>query len=88
MASMLGRDATGFTEDPDNEVEAKEWGIFGEKRSKWSEQRAIIVNKPSEPVVCRVGELVFVPIEVQNSTKWPWKRGCVLSTSPKQSIAL
>lgn len=23
-----------------------------------------------------VGKYVFAEIEVQNSTKWPWKRGC------------
>ena len=29
-----------------------EWATaFGEKRSKWSEYRAMIVNKPKEPVV-------------------------------------
>lgn len=41
-------------------------GCFGEKRSKWSEQRAIIVKKPEGPVSVRVGEVVFVPVEILN----------------------
>ena len=70
-------------------AEEGEWaGAFCEKRSKWSEQRAIIVKKPTEPVLVKIGEVVFVPIEVLNSTKWPWKQGCILTTSPKQSAAL
>jgi len=84
MAAMLGRNG-GFDE---TEAQENEWAFHGEKRSKWSEQRALVLNKPSAPVVCRVGELTFVTVEIQNGTKWPWKQGCVLSVSPKQTAAL
>ena len=48
-------------------------------RSKWSAQRAIVVSKPNGPIECQAnGETIFVPIEVMNQTKWPWKRGCLL----------
>lgn len=48
----------------------------------------MIVSKPKEPVLVQVGKVSFVPIEVLNQTKWPWKKGCILTTSPKQSAAL
>jgi len=55
----------------------EEWGgIFTEKRSKWSEQRAVIVKKPETPIVAEIGQFVFIPVEVLNQTKWPWKQGC------------
>ena len=41
-------------------------GAFGEKRSKWKEQRAIVVNKPQLPVPVNIGQVAFVPIEVLN----------------------
>ena len=67
----------------------EEWGgIFTENRSKWSEQRAVIVSKPTSPVVAEIGKIVLVPIEVLNQTKWPWKQGCSLLPSPKQNAAL
>ena len=53
----------GATANPDDEFNT---GAFGEKRSKWKEQRAIIVNKPQAPVAASIGQVVFVPIEVLN----------------------
>lgn len=53
----------------------KEWGFCGE-RSKWAEKRAIIVRKPQEVLVGEPGKIIFVEVEVQNQTKWPWKYGC------------
>ena len=53
--------------NPTNEEEQQfDTGAFGEKRSKWKEQRAIIVNKPQEPVEARIGQVAFVPIDVLN----------------------
>lgn len=71
------------TEDPEMS------GAYCEKqRSKWSEQRAIIVSKPMEPVVAEIGQVVFASLEILNNTKWPWKHGCIFTTSPKQNAAL
>jgi hypothetical protein len=36
------------------------------------------LKKPNEPVVGEPGKVVFIEIEFQNGTKWPWKRGCFL----------
>ena len=52
-----------------------EWGEFGQIRSKWSQNRAIIVSKP-EVVEIETGQIAFITVEVLNQTKWPWKRGC------------
>jgi hypothetical protein len=24
------------------------------------------------------GSVIYVPVEIQNQTKWPWKRGCFI----------
>jgi hypothetical protein len=53
----------------------REWGFCGE-RSKWAEKRAVIVRKPEEVLVGEPGKIIFVEVEVQNATKWPWKYGC------------
>lgn len=77
------------TPQEDIDGQNNDWaGVFGEKRSKWSEQRAIIISKPKEPVVGSIGEVILVHLEILNSTKWPWKQNCCLMTSPKQSAAL
>lgn len=76
------------TEGNTNDDDQFDTGAFGEKRSKWKEQRAIVVRKPQEPVTVNIGKVAFVPIEVLNQTKWPWKQGCYLTTSPKQNAAL
>ena len=73
---------------PAHDEDQFDTGAFGEKRSKWKEQRAIIVTKPQQPVEVRIGQVAFVPIEVLNQTKWPWKHGCYVATSPKQNAAL
>jgi hypothetical protein len=84
---MTGGNPCGAEEAPQNE-EAEWTAPFGEKRSKWSEYRAMIVKKPDAPVPARIGQVVFLPIEILNQTKWPWKPGCILTTSPKQSAVL
>jgi hypothetical protein len=86
---IMGTAKQGSKEETKDATFDEEWGgIFTEKRSKWSEQRAVIVKKPTEPIVAEIGKIVFVPIEVLNQTKWPWKQGCSLLPSPKQSAAL
>lgn len=49
---------------------------FGGERSSWGEKRAVMLKKPEEPIVGEPGQVVFAEVEVQNQTKWPWKRGC------------
>jgi hypothetical protein len=72
MVNMVTRGFIGGGFDPQtegipaNDEEQFDTGAFGEKRSKWKEQRAIIVKKPQEPVEVRIGQVVFVPIEVLN----------------------
>lgn len=51
---------------------------FCEGRQKWGEKRAIIMRKPDQVIVGEAGQVVFAEIEVQNQTKWPWKRGCYI----------
>lgn len=80
--------AAGNDETEGAAAQEDEGHFPGEKRSKWSEYRAIIVKKPDSPILAQVGEVVLVALEVQNQTKWPWKQGCVLMASPKQSAAL
>lgn len=94
MVDMVTRGVMGNAR-PEQKEEDKdasyneEWGgIFTDKRSKWSEQRAVILKKPTEPVIAPIGQITFVPLEVLNQTKWPWKQGCSLVTSPKQNAAL
>lgn len=82
MVNLVTRGIMGARE-PQSEGDAKDQdqfdtGVFGEKRSKWKEQRAIVVNKPQEPVPVQIGQVAFVPVEVLNQTKWPWKKGCYI----------
>jgi hypothetical protein len=65
MANMFGRGFGTSQETEEHEGENEDWG-FGGKRSKWSEQRAVVIGKPKEPVVGHIGEMIFVPIEIQN----------------------
>lgn len=59
---MFGRNFSPAQETEELEGE-NDWG-FGEKRSKWSTQRAVFIGKPKEPVVGHIGEMIFVPIEI------------------------
>lgn len=59
--------------EEETDENAEEAALCGEKRSKWSQYRAMIISKPKEPVVAQIGEVVLVHIEVLNQTKWPWK---------------
>jgi len=43
---------------------------------KWGQKRAVILKYPTEVLVGEPGKIVFAEVEVQNQTKWPWKRGC------------
>lgn len=56
----------------------EDWGCFGKQRSKWSQNRAIFVAKPESIVEGEPGQVILVPVEVKNETKWPWKRGCFI----------
>jgi hypothetical protein len=51
-------------------------GNWGANRAKWSEIRATWMNPITEVIEVETGSTVDIPIEVQNETKWPWKRGC------------
>ena len=51
---------------------------FCQERQKWGEKRAIIVRKPEQVLTGEPGQVIFAEIEVQNQTKWPWKRGCFI----------
>jgi hypothetical protein len=54
---MMGRAQTEG--DQDIKEEDVDWhGILGEKRSKWSEYRAVIISKPKEAVIANIGEIV------------------------------
>jgi hypothetical protein len=67
MVNMVTRQFTGGQVDPQTEGDDQfNTGAFGEKRSKWKEQRAIVVNKPQLPVPVNIGQVAFVPIEVLN----------------------
>ena len=50
----------------------------GCSRSKWSQIRAVVLNKPSDVLEAEPGSVIYVPVEIQNQTKWPWKRGCFI----------
>ena len=49
------------------------------EKMKWGEKRAIILSKPENVIEGECGQIIFADIEVQNQTKWPWKRGCFLA---------
>ena len=52
MVDGVNRGLMGTKCPQQKEDKDEEWnGVFGEKRSKWSEQRAVIVSKPSEPII-------------------------------------
>jgi hypothetical protein len=51
---------------------------FGQQRSKWSQIRAVILSQPKEILEAEPGSIIYVPVEIQNQTKWPWKRGCFI----------
>lgn len=42
-----------------------------------------MIKKPEEVLIGEPGKIVFAEIVVQNSTKWPWKRGCYLGVANK-----
>jgi hypothetical protein len=47
------------------------------KDSKWNEKRAVV--KITEDVLeGEPGQVIIANVEVENQTKWPWKRGCYL----------
>jgi hypothetical protein len=52
MGTAINKDAA---HSKDSAVVEEEWGGFAEKRSKWSEQRAVVTRKPEGPVVAEVG---------------------------------
>jgi len=58
MVEMVTR-GTARPEQKEEDKDAsynEEWGgIFTDKRSKWSEQRAVILKKPTEPVIAQIG---------------------------------
>lgn len=60
------------------------WG-FGKERSKWSQARAIFISKPTEELEGEPGSVIYAPIEVQNQTKWPWKRNCFIGLLDRQA---
>lgn len=63
----------------DDEEEKKESGSWRNcgNRKGWSEKRAIFTKLPENNTVeGDPGQYVIVEVEVQNGTKWPWKRGC------------
>lgn len=43
----------------------------------------MIVKAPEEVILGEPGQVVFAEVEVQNQTKWPWKRGCFLAMHNK-----
>ena len=48
-------------------------------RKGWSEKRAMFTKVPENNTVeGDPGQFIIVEVEVQNGTKWPWKRGCFL----------
>jgi hypothetical protein len=73
MIDIVTRGMMGTAKPANPEDHEDERNDFCEKRSKWSEQRAVVVSKPNEPIVAQIGQVVFVPIEILNQTKWPWK---------------
>jgi len=61
-----------------------EWNSqWCQNRQKWGERRAVILKKPEDIILGEPGQVVFAEIEVQNNTKWPWKRGCYLGMNVK-----
>ena len=66
------------------EDEQECWG-FGKERSKWSQARAIFISKPTEELEGELGSVIYAPIEVQNQTKWPWKKGCFIGLLDRQA---
>lgn len=51
------------------------WG-FCKGRKQWREKRAMIVSLP-DIIEADPGQYVIAEIEIQNQTKWPWKRDCI-----------
>ena len=49
---------------------------FAKHRKNWGEKRAVIIRKPEGVLMGEPGQVVLAEVEVQNQTKWPWKRGC------------
>lgn len=45
------------------------------------------MNPITEVVEVEAGATVDVPLEVQNQTKWPWKRGCWLGLEDRGSVS-
>lgn len=55
----------------------REWGSW-QRDSKWKEKRAIVVRGTEEVLEGEPGQVIMATVDVQNQTKWPWKRGCYL----------
>ena len=60
------------------------------QHGKWKGPRAVILSKPESILEGDCGQIVLAEIEVQNQTKWPWKRGCYIglngATSEQQPL--
>lgn len=53
---VMGTARQGQKEEAKDAAYNEEWGgIFSDKRSKWSEQRGVILKKPTEPVIAELG---------------------------------
>lgn len=63
--------------EENQEAQQECWG-FGKQRSKWSEARAVFLTKPDQILEGEPGSVIYAPVEIQNQTKWPWKRGCFI----------
>jgi len=59
----------------------RKWAGHCGGRSQWGMKRATIVRKPEGVLIGEPGTVIFAEIEVQNQTKWPWKRGCYTGLS-------
>ena len=62
-----------------------EWGGFCRERSKWSQIRAVFISKPTDVLEGEPGSVIYAPVEIQNQTKWPWKRGCFIGLLDRQA---
>ena len=74
-------------ENKDDECSTEQEGCFGfsQQRSKWSQVRAVILSQPKEDLEAEPGSVIYVPVEFQNQTKWPWKRGCFIGLADRNA---
>ena len=70
---ILGNPSEGREDDTSNNIG---WGHWSKNRAKWSEKIAIFMSNHHDTIEVEKGCTIMIPIEVQNQTMWPWKRGC------------